>query len=263
MPLAAETKKLTKRERTRRKLLTATRDLIYEKGIEQVAILDITTAAGLAAGSFYNYFDNKPAIVQAIIEDFQAVFESHLAETRKALKDPAMRISVTLKYYFEQAQSNEAWRSFIINAGLSDEQIIVQSRRQCTEDILAGQRGGRFKTENAAITQSLITGMATHVGLEIQGDTCPVLQLWKRSAMCSGCWDSRILLPKLSQRRLYPKLLDLGGPIYLKTPAFLFGLQWIVGECKKHLIQRCRQPLSFQSLTHWSAANQRQPACLC
>lgn len=173
MPLAAETKKLTKRERTRRKLLTATRDLIYEKGIEQVAILDITTAAGLAAGSFYNYFDNKPAIVQAIIEDFQAVFESHLAETRKALKDPAMRISVTLKYYFEQAQSNEAWRSFIINAGLSDEQIIVQSRRQCTEDILAGQRGGRFKTENAAITQSLITGMATHVGLEIQRGHLP------------------------------------------------------------------------------------------
>ena len=173
MPLPTETNKLTKRERTRRKLLTATRDLIYEKGIEDGAILDITTAAGLAAGSFYNYFDNKPAIVQAIIDDFQEIFETHLSSTRKELKDPAMRISVTLKYYFEQAQTNEAWRSFIINAGLSDEQIIVQSRRQCLEDILAGQRGGRFKTENVAITQSLITGMAMHVGLEIQRGHLP------------------------------------------------------------------------------------------
>ena len=173
MPLAAQTKKPTKRERTRRKLLTATRDLIYEQGLEDVAILDITAAAGLAAGSFYNYFSNKPAVVQAIIDDFQETFEAHLTETRSRLKDPAMRISVTLKYYFDQAQNNEAWRSFIINAGLSDQQIIVQSRRQCLEDILAGQRGGRFKTENVAITQSLITGMAMHVGLEIQRGHLP------------------------------------------------------------------------------------------
>lgn len=30
--------------------MTATRDLIYDRGIERVAILDITDAAGVAAG---------------------------------------------------------------------------------------------------------------------------------------------------------------------------------------------------------------------
>ena len=65
MPLPTETKKLTKRERTRRKLLTATRDLIDEKGSEDVAILDITKAAGLADGSFYNDSDKQTATGQA------------------------------------------------------------------------------------------------------------------------------------------------------------------------------------------------------
>ena len=67
MTKPAETKVLPKRARTRKKLLTAARDLVYTKGIENVAIVDITRAAGVAAGSFYNYFPNKGAIVAAII----------------------------------------------------------------------------------------------------------------------------------------------------------------------------------------------------
>ena len=171
--VTAEPKKLTKRERTRRKLMTATRDLIYDRGIERVAILDITDAAGVAAGSFYNYFENKPAIVAAIVDDFHEVFEAHLAETRLRLTDPAMRLSVSLKYYFSASQDNEAWRSFVINAGLSDKQVLVQSPRQCRDDIALGVRGGRFKTDSVAITQSLITGMANHVTLEIQRGRLP------------------------------------------------------------------------------------------
>ena len=171
--VTAEPIKLTKRERTRRKLMTATRDLIYDRGIERVAILDITDAAGVAAGSFYNYFENKAAIVAAIVDDFHEVFEAHLSETRLRLKDPAMRLSVSLKYFFTQSQNNEAWRSFVINAGLSDKQVLVQSPRQCRDDIAFGVRGGRFKSDSVAITQSLITGMANHVALEIQRGRLP------------------------------------------------------------------------------------------
>jgi len=56
---------------------------------------------------------------------------------------------------------------------LSDEVVLVQSQSQCLEDIRAGLRGGRFKSEDPAITQSLITGMASHVCLEIQRGRLP------------------------------------------------------------------------------------------
>jgi AcrR family transcriptional regulator len=158
----------TKRGRTRKKLITAARDLIYNKGIENISIQDVTEAAGLATGSFYNYFENKSAIIQAIIEDFDNLFATCLNQTRAKLNDPAMRLSVTLKYYFTQALENEAWRSFIISAGLSDTHILVQNSKECREDISAGKKGGRFRSENVSITQSLITGMATYVTLEIQ-----------------------------------------------------------------------------------------------
>jgi len=158
----------TKRGKTRKKLINAGRDLVYKKGIENISIQDITEAASLATGSFYNYFDNKNAIVQAIIEDFHDLFSECLREHRGKLNDPAMRVSVTLKYYFTQAQDNEAWRSFIISAGLSDTHILAQNPKECRDDIGAGKKGGRFRSENVFITQSLITGMATYITLEIQ-----------------------------------------------------------------------------------------------
>jgi AcrR family transcriptional regulator len=158
----------TKRGKTREKLIIAGRDLIYNKGIEYISIQDITDAAGLATGSFYNYFDNKNAIIQAIIKDFHDLFSECLKEPREKLNDPAMRVSITLKYYFTQAQDNEAWRSFMINAGLSDTHILTQNPKECRDDIGVGKKGGRFRSENVSITQSLITGMATYVTLEIQ-----------------------------------------------------------------------------------------------
>ena len=173
MTKPVETKVLPKRARTRKKLLTAARNLIYTKSIENVAIVDITRAAGVAAGSFYNYFPNKGAIVAAIIEDFERVFSEDLETHRKRLKDPAMRLSVTLKYYFRQSQDNEAWCSFISNVGLSDQRVLVQPSQQCFEDVSIGMRGGRFKSDSAAVTVSLITGMATHVGLEILRGNLP------------------------------------------------------------------------------------------
>lgn len=158
----------TKRGKTREKLIIAGRDLIYNKGIDYISIQDITDAAGLATGSFYNYFDNKNAIIQAIIKDFHDLFSECLKEPREKLNDPAMRVSITLKYYFTQAQDNEAWRSFMINAGLSDTHILTQNPKECRDDIGVGKKGGRFRSENVSITQSLITGMATYVTLEIQ-----------------------------------------------------------------------------------------------
>ncbi len=140
----AAVQKIPKRARTKKKLITAARDLVYNKGAESIAIQEVTEAAGLATGSFYNYFNNKRDMLNAVIEDFQSVFEAMLEPTRARLRDPAMRLAITLKYYFQQSQDNEAWRSFIINAGLSDEVVLVQSQAQCLADILAGVRGGGF-----------------------------------------------------------------------------------------------------------------------
>src|ERR1700741_5273233 len=60
-----------KRE-TRVRLLEAALRLMARKGMEGVAINEITEAADVGFGSFYNHFESKDAIYRAVMD---AVFE--------------------------------------------------------------------------------------------------------------------------------------------------------------------------------------------
>ena len=54
---------------TRQKIIEAARELIAEKGLDNINILDITNRAGVSKGSFYTYFKHKEAIVIEITHD--------------------------------------------------------------------------------------------------------------------------------------------------------------------------------------------------
>lgn len=76
-------------KRTRAALEKATGELVAEKGVENVNIMDITTRAGVSVGSFYTYFQNKEAILQDIAyQEFKKILESieQCDELRPALR---------------------------------------------------------------------------------------------------------------------------------------------------------------------------------
>lgn len=53
-------------ERRRGELLDAARRLLLERGIEQLTVGEITTAAGTAKGTFYVYFSSKNELLSAL-----------------------------------------------------------------------------------------------------------------------------------------------------------------------------------------------------
>ena len=50
-----------KRLRTRKALIHAARDLVYERGHKRISIQDITERATVGTGTFYNYFETTVA----------------------------------------------------------------------------------------------------------------------------------------------------------------------------------------------------------
>ncbi len=158
---------IDRKTRTRTALVHAARDLVFERGHEKISIQDITARAGVATGTFYNHFQTKQDVFEAVVENFREGFAKGAEEIRQYLTDPALIVAATMKYYFQQAQDNEQWQNFIKYSGLTGDYALCQDTEQCLEDIQRGAKSGRFKVEDCYFTQTLVTGMVRHTNLEI------------------------------------------------------------------------------------------------
>ena len=160
-------RQMSKREKTRLALICAARALVYERGHEKIAIQDVTERAGVGLGTFYNYFDTKSAIFEAVLEEIKQAFNAQLEQLRAPLKDPALIVAITHKFCFQQAQDNYDWNTFLTYSGLTGDYMLLQDEDQCLADIKRGVNAGRFKVDDIYFAQSLVTGMVRHVNTEI------------------------------------------------------------------------------------------------
>ena len=157
-----------KRNITKRALLESARDLVAERGSDRISIQEITKRADVATGTYYNYFETKRDIFVAVALHLRSQMQQDLEPVRNKIKDPAMRVTITLRFYFNQAFSHYEWRAFTKNTGLSRELVLHQPEEEALHDIKEGIKGGRFRVDDPSFTQSLIIGMVKHVISQIE-----------------------------------------------------------------------------------------------
>lgn len=72
-----------KTDRTRARLLAAlARELGSGLAWRDLKVAEVTKSAGLAHGTFYRYFQDMPAAVEALIEEFSSFVQTHLTAAR-------------------------------------------------------------------------------------------------------------------------------------------------------------------------------------
>lgn len=157
------------RTRTRQSLVDAAHSLVEERGHDRLSIQDITDRADVSIGTFYNYFDNKQMVFEAVLDEIREQFEQRLSALRSNLSDPATLIAATLQFCFTEALDNAEWQDFLSKSGLDGEYLLLQNQDQCLLDITTGAQRGRFKIDNPAFVANLIHGMVKHTTLEIAG----------------------------------------------------------------------------------------------
>jgi AcrR family transcriptional regulator len=96
---------LSRRERkklqTRQSLMEAALRLFGEHGYEATTVKDITRAADVAKGTFFNYFETKEAILPAIAALRLAQLEEILTPEHGAAESPVARIKLALRLVAE------------------------------------------------------------------------------------------------------------------------------------------------------------------
>ncbi|GAB2530032.1 TetR/AcrR family transcriptional regulator [Nocardia heshunensis] len=133
-----------RRERTRNALLGAARKFLSE-GRSAVSIQEITDAADVGFGSFYNHFKSKDELFDEVVRSTLGIYSELRDGIVARYSDPAEVFAVSFRMTGRlQRQLPEAVR-VILNSGTSillrDEGLAPRARH----DIVAAQESGRFE----------------------------------------------------------------------------------------------------------------------
>ncbi len=79
--------------RTRAAMLAAGFDLLAERPIDAIAIDEVVARAGVAKGSFFNHFTDKPGFANAIGAAVRAELEERVTAANQDVIDPVARLA--------------------------------------------------------------------------------------------------------------------------------------------------------------------------
>jgi len=116
----AATRVERQRLRTRRLLLDAGRTLIAAKGVAGLRIQEITEEADVALGSFYNYFQSKEELLEAVITESLSDLTSAIITNVDADTDPAEVVALANLRVIRLAYDEPDFARLIVNIGHSE-----------------------------------------------------------------------------------------------------------------------------------------------
>jgi AcrR family transcriptional regulator len=159
-----------KREQTklqnRQLILGAARRVFAELGYGATTVRDIIRATPLASGTFYNYFDSKDEVFQAIRDEVALAIRPRLHEERMKAATVEEFISGTFRTFFEFVADDRvnfrAIRSDTARVRMDSPQVIA-GFEELRDDLEIAIAKGLFPPINADFLMAAIVGVAFEV----------------------------------------------------------------------------------------------------
>lgn len=146
-----------KKERTRRQLIEAAVDVIAERG-EAFTVSDVATYAGVANGTFYNYFNDRDELIEAVLPEVLATFASEGA-IAVAREDPVERFATISALALTRAAATPDAIKVMLRLDAIQQAIIDGVATEYLRlDLDAGARAGRFSFDDADAALDVIIG---------------------------------------------------------------------------------------------------------
>ena len=156
-----------RRMRTRARLIDASRRLIAERGgIDAVPIAEITDAADVAIGSFYNHFPSRDALFEAVVSETLEAHGRTLDALASEIADVAEFCAAALRLTMRMVEADPVWGGFMVQMGTYLPELGSILGRRLVDTLQRGIRTGRFTVADEATTLAVIAGIvfgAMHV----------------------------------------------------------------------------------------------------
>jgi AcrR family transcriptional regulator len=158
-----------RKQRTRAALIKAAQRLIAE-GKLNVPVLEITQAADVGMGSFYNHFDSKEQLFEAAVADVLDAHGAMLDRLTASIEDPAETFAasfrLTGRLFRQRPQESEILLAHGPALLSSDRGLAPRALR----DIKAGVDAGRFDVDDPELALAMAGGALLGLGKLLRDD---------------------------------------------------------------------------------------------
>src|SRR5262245_9764264 len=103
-----------RKQETRERLLAAAFRLFADRGADAVPINQITDAADVGFGSFYNHFPSKEAIHEAMLGQVFEQFADSLDRLTSGIEDPAEVVALSIRRALQRAHREPLWGKLLV-----------------------------------------------------------------------------------------------------------------------------------------------------
>jgi AcrR family transcriptional regulator len=152
-----------RKQRTRAALIKAAQTFIAA-GQLTVPVQDISRAADVGIGSFYNHFNSKEQLFQAAVNDVLDAHGAILDALTESVQDPAEVFALSFRLTGRMFRRRPQESLVLLNNGLalisSDRGLAPRARR----DIAAAMQAGRFHIADSDLAVAVAAGALMGLG---------------------------------------------------------------------------------------------------
>jgi len=149
-----------KKQKTRQGLMEAALRLFREQGYDDTTVEQITEAADVAKGTFFNYFETKEAILPALAEWGLQKLKELLLPEKGAPASPVERIKLTLRLMTQDPLTNPSLARRLFTAVMKkhegDNHPGRALARLLADQVRQGQEAGEIRADLDPIQLSTI-----------------------------------------------------------------------------------------------------------
>jgi AcrR family transcriptional regulator len=147
-----------RKARTRAALIAAAQRLLAEQGRVEVSIQEITEAADVGFGSFYNHFTSKEELFDAAtagtLEEHGALLDSILGE----LQDPAEVFAASVRLTGRLQRTHPQIAKILVRTGMSYLTLEVGLAPQVMRDLQTAADRGRLDIDDPQTAVAMVGG---------------------------------------------------------------------------------------------------------
>ena len=148
-----------------REIITASREVIFSKGIEKLTVREIAKELKITNAALYRHFKSKNAIISLLIDDIEESLLSAIKEAANKFSDPLLKLDSIFLSHLSYSEQMKGTSFTVINqvSGLKDKNlkrkmfgILNEYLKTIKEIVIQGMESGIFRKDIDPTSASII-----------------------------------------------------------------------------------------------------------